>query len=116
MSVDELAAEIKKFCDDREWGQFHNPKDLSIAITLEASELLQHFLWQNGEQVRKRAVDRRVAITHEIADIAIYLIELANIMGIDLSEAIHEKLRINDQQYPVERSRGTSRKYNEASE
>ncbi len=113
MNLHELALEIRKFCDDREWGQFHNAKDLSIAISLESSELLQHFLWQNGGQVEERARHRREAITHEMADIAIYLIELANVLQVDLTAAIRDKLRLNEDRYPVARARGNSRKYNE---
>jgi dCTP diphosphatase len=113
MSLEELTSEILKFRDERDWLQFHNPKDLSIAISLEASELLEHFLWQNGAGVEERARERRTAVTHEMADIAIYLIELASIMGVDLSAAITEKLRINGEKYPVAKARGNSRKYNE---
>ena len=113
MSIKELAREIKQFSDERDWGQFHNPKDLSIAISLEASELLEHFLWRNAEQIDARARDHLGAIRHEIADIAIYLLELTDLLGIDLSEAIRDKLKVNEEKYPVARAKGNSRKYNE---
>ena len=84
MTIAEMTTEIRRFRDDREWQQFHNPKDMAIAISLEASELLEHFLWIDNRDASERAEARKDAITDEVADIAIYLFELADNLGIDL--------------------------------
>jgi dCTP diphosphatase len=112
-SIEALTAEIRSFRDARDWLQFHNPKELAVAITAEAGELLQHFVWQNPEQSRRRVVDRRGEIESEIADVAILLFELADNCGIDIAAAIRAKLARNDERYPVDKARGSNRKYNE---
>lgn len=108
-----LTSEIRVFRDARDWRQFHNPKELAVAITAEAGELLQHFVWQNPEQSERRVVDRRAEIESEIADVAILLFELADNCGIDLAVAMRAKLARNEERYPVDKARGSNRKYNE---
>ena len=108
-----LTAEIRAFRDARDWKQFHNPKELAVAITAEAGELLQHFVWQNPEQSDRRVVERRSEIASEIADVAILLFELADNSGIDVAAAIREKLARNEERYPVDKARGSNAKYNE---
>jgi dCTP diphosphatase len=112
-SIEALTAEIRHFRDARDWLQFHNPKELAVAITAEAGELLQHFVWQNPEQSERRVVDRRAEIESEIADVAILLFELADNCGIDIAAAIRAKLARNEDRYPVDKARGSNRKYNE---
>jgi NTP pyrophosphatase (non-canonical NTP hydrolase) len=112
-TIDELTAEIRAFRDARDWRQFHNPKELAIAITAEAGELLQHFVWQNPEQSERRMTERRAAIEDEIADVAILLFELADNSGIDLADAMRAKLARNQERYPVDKARGSNAKYNE---
>ncbi len=108
-----LTSEIRAFRDARDWMQFHNPKELAVAITAEAGELLQHFVWQNAEQSERRVVDRRNEIQSEIADVAILLFELADNCGIDLGAAIRAKLARNEQRYPVDKAKGSNAKYDE---
>jgi NTP pyrophosphatase (non-canonical NTP hydrolase) len=108
-----LLARIRDFRDERDWGQFHNPKDMAIAISLEAGELLEHFLWKNPGEVDARVVSHREQISDEIADIAIYLTELANNLGIDLAAAMEAKLAKNAAKYPVAKARGNAAKYTE---
>lgn len=108
-----ILEKIRRFRDEREWGQFHNPKDLAIAISLEAGELLEHFLWKNGDEIGGRVASHRDEIRDEIADIGIYLVELADILGIDLLEAMERKMEKNGEKYPVERVKGSSKKYSE---
>ncbi len=108
-----LTSEIRAFRDARDWRQFHNPKELAVAITAEAGELLQHFVWQNPEQSERRVVDGRAEIESEIADVAILLFELADNCGIDLAAAMRAKLARNEERYPVDKARGSNRKYNE---
>ncbi len=112
-TIKTLTAEIRAFRDARDWLQFHGPKDLAVAITAEAGELLQHFVWLDGKQARRRARERREAIADEIADVAILLFEMADNLGIDLGKAMCEKLERNEQRYPVAKARGSNRKYNE---
>lgn len=108
-----LTSEIRAFRDARDWMQFHNPKELAVAITAEAGELLQHFVWQNPEQAERRVVDRHREIESEIADVAILLFELADNCGIDLTAAMRAKLARNGERYPVDKARGSNAKYNE---
>ena len=112
-TIDELTAEIRAFRDARDWRQFHNPKELAVAITAEAGELLQHFVWQSPEQSERRVTERRAAIEDEIADVAILLFELADNSGIDLAAAMRAKLARNQERYPVDKARGSNAKYNE---
>ncbi len=110
---DELVLQVLAFRDRRDWRQFHNPKDLSISISLEAAELLELFQWKRPEEVAGLVADpqghRRVS--WEMADILILLISLADILEVDLIKAAREKLKENDRKYPVARARGSARKY-----
>ena len=112
-TIEELTAEIRAFRDARDWMQFHNPKELAVAITAEAGELLQHFVWQNLEQSERRVAERRDEIASEIADVAILLFELADNSGIDVASSIRAKLARNEARYPVDKARASNAKYNE---
>jgi NTP pyrophosphatase (non-canonical NTP hydrolase) len=112
-SIAALTAEIQAFCDARDWRQFHAPKELAVAIAAEAGELLQHFVWQTPAQSEQRALDRREEIASEIADVAILLFELADKLGLSLAEVMRTKLAPNERRYPVEKARGSNRKYDE---
>lgn len=112
-TIDALTAEIRAFRDARDWLQFHNPKELAVAIAAEAGELLQHFVWQDPQQSERRVAERRDDIASEIADVAILLFELADNSGIDLAAAMRTKLARNAERYPVDRARGSNAKYNE---
>lgn len=112
-TIGALTAEIRAFRDARDWLQFHNPKELAVAIAAEAGELLQHFVWQSHEQSVHRLTARREEIASEIADVAILLFELADNSGIDLAAAMRAKLARNEKRYPVALARGSNAKYNE---
>jgi len=112
-SIRAVTEEIRAFRDARDWLQFHNPKELAVAITAEAGELLQHFVWQSAEQSLQRATARKEEISSEIADVAILLFELADNLGIDLASAMRAKLANNELRYPVDKARGSNKKYNE---
>ena len=112
-SIQQLTREICAFRDARDWAQFHNPKEMAVAITAEAGELLQHFVWQNPEQSLARVAERREELASEMADVAILLFEMANDCGINLAESMRQKLARNEQRYPVDKARGSNRKYNE---
>jgi dCTP diphosphatase len=111
----ELRAAIRKFRDERDWMQFHSPKNLASSIVIEAAELLEHFQWESLEDSEHKAKQQKEAIAEEIADVAIYLIELADNLGIDLPSAVWVKLAKNAEKYPAKQSRGSSKKYTEHS-
>ncbi len=110
---DELVRQVLAFRDRRDWRQFHSPKELAISISLEAAELLEFFQWKKPEEVAALLSDPEGhrQVSWEMADIVILLISLADILGTDLVEAALEKLQKNESKYPVERARGTARKY-----
>jgi dCTP diphosphatase len=112
-SIAALTAEIQAFVDAREWRKYHNPKDLAVAITAEAGELMQHFVWQQEDQIEQRVVAKRDEIASEIADVGILLFELADNLGFKLGEIMAAKVANNHQRYPVEKSRGNNLKYSE---
>ena len=112
-TFEELTAEIRAFRDARDWLQFHQPKELAVAISAEAGELLQHFVWQNADQSGQRVQERRAEIENEIADVAILLFELADNCDIDLAQAMRAKLARNEARYPVAKAKGSNKKYNE---
>jgi len=113
MTIEELTARIRAFRDARDWRQFHNPKDMAVAIIAEAGELLQHFVWKTQEQSEQRAVEKLAEIREEIADVAILLFELADNIGVKLDEAMLDKLEKNERRYPADKARGSNAKYNE---
>jgi NTP pyrophosphatase (non-canonical NTP hydrolase) len=114
-TIAELKSRVLSFARERDWEQFHSPKNLSMALSAEAGELMEHFLWADSgaSQERSREPGRRQKIEEEIADVVIYSLEFANITGIDLAAAIATKLAANARKYPVEKCRGRSEKYTE---
>ena len=111
--MEKIVQKIREFRDARDWRQFHNPKDMAIAISIESAELLEHFLWKTNAEVEKRVAEKKEQVSDEIADIGIYLFELADILGIDLIAAMERKLAKNATKYPVEKARGSNKKYTE---
>ena len=109
----ELQASLRAFADEREWDQFHSPKNLAAALSVEAAELLEHFQWLTEDQSRSVPDDKREAIAEEIADVFLYLLQLADKLGIDPVQAARKKMQTNSIKYPVERAKGTSKKYSE---
>jgi NTP pyrophosphatase (non-canonical NTP hydrolase) len=112
-SIAELTAQIQDFVNAREWRKYHNAKDLAVAISAEAGELMQHFVWQQEDQIEERLQKRREEIASEIADVGILLFEFADNLGLKLGEVMSAKIANNDIRYPVEKSRGNNLKYSE---
>lgn len=110
--IKQLTQKIKEFRDDRDWEQFHNHKDMALSLVLEASELLEHFQWKKDQEVAEYVKNHKENIGDELADVAIYLFELSDNLGIDLPVAILEKIRKNGIKYPVEKAKGRITKYN----
>ncbi len=111
----ELKTRVLAFVRERDWEQFHTPKNLSMALAAEAGELMEHFLWATPEQSRAVASEpvKRGKIADELADVVIYALEFANITGLDLASAIEAKMASNAQKYPVEKAKGRADKYTE---
>lgn len=112
-SIENITQKIITFRDARDWKQFHGPKEMATAISVEASELLQHFVWKDAPQSEQRCVDHKNEISSEMADIAILLFEMAHNCEVDLDSAIESKLEKNELRYPVDKSKGNNKKYNE---
>jgi NTP pyrophosphatase (non-canonical NTP hydrolase) len=112
---DELVARVVEFRDERDWAQFHHPKDLAVSIAIEAAEFLELFQWKDPGEVREQLRDpegrRRAA--EEMADVLILLLSAADAIGVDLYEATLEKIAVNARKYPVEKAKGNARKYDE---
>ena len=114
-TIAEIKAKVLAFADERDWQQFHSPKNLSMALAAESGELMEHFLWTRSGDEKKLLADpaKRQKIAEELADILIYGIEFANMTNIDLAAAIEAKMQRNAEKYPVEKAKGSSLKYNE---
>lgn len=112
-SIKQLTIRIRAFVEARDWRQYHNPKDMAVAIAAEAGELLQHFVWQQPEQIEPRAREHLDEIASEIADVGILLFELADNLGLKLGEVMEAKIARNEARYPVEKAKGNNLKYSE---
>lgn len=108
-----LRDRLREFASERDWEQFHTPKNLAAALIVEAAELLEHFQWASDLESRKLPVDKLEAVQEELADVLIYLIRLADKLDVDLLMAAEKKLKKNAAKYPVAKARGTSKKYTE---
>jgi len=111
----DLVAAVRRFRDDRDWAQFHTPKNLAAATAIEAAELQERFLWKTDAEVDQDLADaaKKAGVAEEIADVVMFAMLLADRLGIDLAEAIAAKLAANEQKYPVNLARGNARKYTE---
>jgi dCTP diphosphatase len=114
-TIADLKSRLLAFVRERDWEQFHSPKNLSMALAAETGELMEHFLWTTPEQSHAIANEpaKRSKIADELADVVIYAIEFANITGLDISAAIEAKMAANAKKYPVEKARGRADKYTE---
>lgn len=109
----ELTQQIVAFRDARDWAQFHNPKDLALSLSLEAGEVLEHMQWANGDALTERLAERRAELGEELADVLYYTLLLAHELGVELGEAFAAKMARNALKYPVEKARGSNKKYTE---
>lgn len=109
----ELRDALRAFAVERDWDQFHSPRNLAAALAVEAAELLEPFQWLTDEQSRELSTEARAAVEQEMADVLLYLVRLADKLGVDLEQAARAKIALNAEKYPVEKARGSSRKYDE---
>ncbi len=113
MNINDLKNRIRDFAEAREWDQFHSPKNLSMALSAEVAEIIEHFQWLTEEQSKNLPPDKLAKVETELADTFIYLIRLADKLDIDLLKAAERKISINEQKYPVDKARGNAKKYTE---
>lgn len=114
VTIEEIKDKVKKFCQDRDWDQFHNPKELAIGISTEANELLQIFRFKSEEDMIKlMASEKREEVEEELADVFYFVLRFAQMNDIDLSTAVINKIEKNNNKYPVDKVKGCNKKYNE---
>ncbi|MEO8384053.1 MAG: nucleotide pyrophosphohydrolase [Betaproteobacteria bacterium] len=109
--LDSLRDQLRTFAAERDWDQFHSPKNLAAALAVEASELLEHFQWLTEAQSKQLPPEALEEVRAEVADVLLYLIRISDKLGIDLIEAANAKIILNAEKYPVEKARGSSTKY-----
>lgn len=107
----ELGGKVRRFAEERDWAQFHSPKNLSMALSVECAELMEHFQWLTETQSRRLGQSQLREVEKELADIQIYLIRLSQVLGVDLVVAGGKKLLENGRKYPVDKAKGSAKKY-----
>jgi NTP pyrophosphatase (non-canonical NTP hydrolase) len=112
-SLDTLRLRINNFVHERDWAQFHTPKNLAMAMIVEAAELVEQFQWDTPQESQQLTPEKREAVAHELADTFVYLLRLAEVLQIDLIEAANKKIALNAQKYPAEKVKGSNAKYTE---
>ncbi len=112
-SLDNLRARINTFVAERDWAQFHTPKNLAMAMIVEAAELVEQFQWDTPQESQQLSPEKREAVAHELADTFVYLLRIAEVLKIDLIDATNRKIELNAQKYPVEKARGSNARYTE---
>ena len=114
-SIDQLIEIVKKFCEDRDWDQFHNPKDLAIGLSTESNELLDLFRFKSDEQMREMLNDpeKKERISEELSDIFFFLLRFSQMYDFDMVDGLLHKIQKNNQKYPIEKAKGKNEKYTE---
>ena len=112
-SLEQIKVRLREFADERDWDQFHSPKNLTMALIVEAAELVEHFQWLSEEQSQTLSPEKLAEVEQEIADIQIYLIRLADKLGVDMEKAVNAKIELNEKKYPAEKVRGSAVKYSD---
>ena len=112
-SLTDIRARLRAFADERDWDQFHTPKNLAMALSVEVAELAEHYQWLPTGADSELDEAKRTGIRHELADVLMYLVRLADKSGVDLHAAVLEKMELNAQKYPAQQVRGDARKYSE---
>ncbi len=112
-SLEKLKADLREFAGEREWDQFHSPKNLSMALIADAAELIEHFQWLTQEQSSNLPADKLKEVEQELADILNYVIRISDKLGIDLIEAANKKIDLNAEKYPADAVKGSAKKYSE---
>ena len=110
-SLTELKQKLQAFVDARDWAQFHSPKNLAMAMIVEAAELVQHFQWDTETESHVLSAEKREQVGHQLADTFVYLLRISQVLDLDLIQAANDKIELNAKKYPVEKARGKNNKY-----
>lgn len=110
-SLDALRARVNAFVAERDWAQFHSPKNLAMAMIVEAGEVVEHFQWMTEDESRNLDAETKVQVGQELSDTLVYLLRIAEVCGIDLIEAANKKIDLNAQKYPADKCKGSNAKY-----
>jgi dCTP diphosphatase len=110
-SIDDLRLRVNTFVEERDWAQFHSPKNLAMAMIVEAGEVVEHFQWMTEDESRSLDAQTKEQVGQELSDTLVYLLRIAEVCGIDLIEAANKKIDLNAQKYPVEKCKGSNAKY-----
>jgi dCTP diphosphatase len=110
-SIDLLKARINRFVEERDWAQFHSPKNLAMAMIVEAAELVEHFQWLSEDDSQNLSAEKKAQVGQELADTFVYLLRIAEVCGIDLIAAANDKIDLNAKKYPIEKAKGSNAKY-----
>ena len=113
VSLDKIKQLLRDFAKDRDWDQFHSPKNLSMALSVEVAEIIEHFQWLTEEQSKNLPQNKLKEVEAELADTFIYLVRLADKLGVDLLYAAENKIKLNEQKYSVDKAKGNAKKYTE---
>lgn len=111
--IKDLIKRIIDFRDARDWKQFHNPKDIAISLSLEAAEVMEHFQWKNGKELEEYIKTHKEHIGEELADVLYWVLLMSNDLDIDINKAVEKKMKKNEEKYPVEKAKGSHKKYTE---
>ena len=115
-SLEQIKIRLREFAKERDWDQFHSPKNLAMALIVEAAELVEHFQWLTEDQSQTLPAEKLAEVEQEIADIQIYLIRLADKLGVDMEKAVNAKIELNAKKYPAEKVRGSAAKYSDCND
>jgi len=112
-SIDALRTRVNQFVEERDWAQFHSPKNLAMAMIVEAGEVVEHFQWMSAQESLNLNAEKKEQVGQELSDTFVYLLRIAEVCGIDLIEAANNKIDLNAKKYPVDKSKGSNAKYTE---
>jgi len=112
-SIEQLKARVNKFVEERDWAQFHSPKNLAMAMIVEAGEVVEHFQWMTESDSKNLDAEQKEQVGQELSDTLVYLLRIAEVCDIDLLAAANKKIDLNAKKYPVEKAKGSNAKYTE---
>jgi dCTP diphosphatase len=115
-SLEQIKIRLREFAAERDWDQVHSPKNLAMALIVEAAELVEHFQWLTEDQSQTLPPEKLAEVEQEIADIQIYLIRLADKLGVDMEKAVNAKIELNEKKYPADKVRGSAAKYSDCND
>lgn len=110
--VNQLTKRILDFINDRDWNQFHNPKDLALSLVLESAEVMEHFQWKNNEEIQEYIKSNKDEVGEELADVLYWVLLMSHDLGIDIKQAFEDKMSKNEAKYPIDKAKGRHDKYN----